>query len=34
MDHTEGAVDELIVAGGEGAMDLEMAEHEFDAVAL
>ncbi len=34
MDHTEEAVSELVVAGGDGAVDLEVAEHALDAVAL
>ena len=34
MDHAEEAVGQLIVAGCDGAIDLEMAEHTLDAVAL
>ena len=34
MDHTEEAAGQLIVAGGDGAVDLEVAEHSFDAVTL
>lgn len=34
MDHAEEAVGELIVAGGDGTVDLEMAEHALDAIAL
>lgn len=34
MDHSEEAVGKLVVAGGDGAVDLEMAEHAFDAVSL
>ncbi len=34
MDHAEEAVGQLIVAGGDGAVDLELAEHALDAVAL
>ena len=34
MDHAEEAVGQLIVAGGDGAVDLEVAEHALDAVAL
>ena len=34
MDHSEETVGELIVSGGDGAIDLEMTEHAFDAVAL
>lgn len=34
MDHAEEAIGQLIVAGGDGAVDLEVAEHALDAVAL
>jgi len=34
MDHAEEAVGQLVVAGGDGAVDLDMAEHALDAVAL
>ena len=34
MDHAEEAVGQLIVAGGDGAVDLEVTEHALDAVAL
>ena len=34
MDHAEEAVGELIVSGGDGAVDLELPEHAFDAIAL
>lgn len=34
MDHAEEAVGKLVVAGGDGAVDFEMAEHALDAVAL
>ena len=34
MDHAEEAVGQLVVARGDSAVDLEMAEHAFDAVAL
>jgi len=34
MDHTEEAVGELVVAGGDGAVDLDVAEQALDAVAL
>ncbi|GEM_PF-2003698 len=34
MDHSEEAVGQLIVSGGNGPVDLEMAEHALDAVAL
>jgi len=34
MDHAEEAVGQLIVAGSDGAVDLEVTEHAFDAVAL
>lgn len=34
MDHAEEAVGELIVSGSDGAVDLEMAEHALDTIAL
>jgi hypothetical protein len=34
MDHSEEAVGQLVVAGGNGAVDLEVTEHALDAVAL
>ena len=34
MDHSEEAVGELVIAGGDGAIDFEMAEHALDAIAL
>ena len=34
VDHAEEAAGELVVAGGDGAVDLEVAEHALDAVAL
>ena len=34
MDHSEEAVGQLIVAGGDGAVDLELSEHALDAIAL
>lgn len=34
MDHSEEAVGQLIVAGGDGAVDLELPKHALDAVAL
>lgn len=34
MDHAEKAVGQLIVSGGDGAVDLEMAEHALDAITL
>ena len=34
MDHAEEAVGQLIVAGGDGAINLEVAEHALDSVAL
>ena len=34
MDHTEEAVGKLVIARGDGAVDLQMAEHALDAVAL
>jgi len=34
MDHAEEAVGQLIIAGGDSAVDLEMAEDTFGAIAL
>ncbi|NIJ29397.1 hypothetical protein FHT00_001330 [Sphingomonas insulae] len=34
MGHAEEAAGELVVAGDDGAIDLEVAEHPLDAVAL
>ena len=34
MDHSEEAVGQLVVACCDGAVDLEVAEHALDAVAL
>lgn len=34
MDHAEEAVGELVVAGGDGPVDLKVAEHALDAIAL
>ena len=34
MDHSEEAVGQLVVSGGNGAVDLEVAEHALNAVAL
>lgn len=34
MDHSEEAIGQLIVAGCDGAVDLELPEHALDAVAL
>ena len=34
MDHSEEAVGQLIVSGGDGAVDLELPEHALDAIAL
>ncbi|MFZ6763341.1 Eco57I restriction-modification methylase domain-containing protein [Pseudoroseomonas sp. WGS1072] len=34
MDHAEEAVGQLIVAGGDGTVDLQVAEHALDAVTL
>lgn len=34
MNHAEEAVGKLVVAGGDGAIDLEVAEHALNAVAL
>jgi len=34
MDHAEEAVGQLIVTGGDGTVDLQVAEHALDAVTL
>jgi len=34
MDHSEETAGQLIVSGRDGAVDLKLAEHSFDAVAL
>jgi len=34
MDHAEEGIGELIVSGGDGAVDLELPEHALDAIAL
>lgn len=34
MDHAEEAGGQLAIAGSDGAVDLEMAEHALDGVAL
>jgi len=34
MDHVEEAVGQLIVTGGDGTVDLQVAEHALDAVTL
>ena len=34
VNHAEEAFGELVVSGGAGSVDLEMAEHALDAVAL
>lgn len=34
LDHAEEAVGKLVVSGGNGAVDLEMAEHALDPIAL
>ncbi|MEG8052029.1 hypothetical protein QP178_20000 [Sphingomonas aurantiaca] len=34
VDYDEEAVRQLVVAGGDGTVDLEVAEHAPDAVAL
>lgn len=34
MHHAEEAVCQLVVAGSDGTVDFEMAEHALDAVAL
>lgn len=34
VDHAEEAVGELIVSGGDGAVDLKVTEHPLNAIAL
>lgn len=34
MDHSEETAGQLVVAGGDGAVDLQVTEHSFDAIAL
>jgi hypothetical protein len=34
MNHPEEAVGQLIVSGGDGAVDLERSKHALDAIAL
>ena len=34
IEHSKEAIGELVVPCGDGTVDLEMAEHPFDAVAL
>jgi uncharacterized protein GlcG (DUF336 family) len=34
MDHSEEAVGQLVVSGGDRSVDLEVAEHALDTVAL
>lgn len=34
MDHSEGAVGQLVVAGVDGAVDLKLREHALDAISL
>jgi len=34
MDHSDEAVGQLVVSGGDRPVDLELPEHAFDAVAL
>lgn len=34
VDHAEEAVGQLIVSGGDRTVDLEVAEHALDAIAL
>jgi hypothetical protein len=34
MDHSEETAGQLVVAGGDGAVDLQVTEHAFDAIAL
>ncbi|WP_176454555.1 hypothetical protein [Tardiphaga sp. OK246] len=34
MDHSEETAGQLALAGGDGAVDLQVTEHAFDAIAL
>jgi hypothetical protein len=34
MDHSEETVGQLVVSAGDRLVDLEMAEHAFDTIAL
>jgi hypothetical protein len=34
LDHAEEALGELVVSGGDGAIDLEMTKHALDTIAL
>jgi hypothetical protein len=34
IDHSEKAVGQLVIAGSDGPIDLEVAEHTLDTVAL
>jgi len=34
MDHSEEAVGQLVVSGGDGAVDLELSKHALDAITL
>ena len=34
MDHSKEAVGQLVIAGSDGTVDLKVAEHALDAVAL
>jgi hypothetical protein len=34
MNHSKESVGELVISGGDGAVDLQMSEHPLDAVAL
>jgi len=34
MDHSEETAGQLVVASGDGAVDLQVTEHAFDAIAL
>jgi hypothetical protein len=34
MDHSEETAGQLVVAGGDGAVDLQVTEQAFDAIAL
>jgi hypothetical protein len=34
MDHSKEAIGQLVIAGGDGTVNLEVAEHALDAVAL
>ena len=34
MDHAEEAAGQLVMAGGDGSVDLQVAEHALNAIAL